>query len=45
MTCTEPYPDSDVGALEESYVTITPLQFNLTHRSLLEQMRTWPWQI
>jgi 5'-nucleotidase len=43
MTYTEPYPDSDVSALEEGYVTITPLQFNLTHRTLLEQMSAWPW--
>jgi 5'-nucleotidase len=43
MTYTEPYPGSDVSALEEGYVTITPLQFNLTHRTLLEQMSAWPW--
>src|SRR5207245_6334269 len=39
--CPEPHPDSDVIALEESYVTVTPLQFNLTQRPLLEEMRTW----
>src|SRR5947208_1363385 len=39
--CPEPHPDSDVIALEESYITVTPLQFNLTQQALLDQMRTW----
>ena len=39
--CPEPYPDSDVSALGESYITVTPLQFNLTQHELLEQMQTW----
>ena len=39
--CPEPHPDSDVIALEESYITVTPLQFNLTQQALLEQMQTW----
>jgi 5'-nucleotidase len=42
-TCPEPHPDTDVTALAEGYITVTPLQFNLTHQSLLEDMRTWQW--
>jgi 5'-nucleotidase len=35
------HPESDVAALAEGYVTVTPLQFNLTHNALLERMRGW----
>jgi 5'-nucleotidase len=41
--CPAPHPDTDVTALGESYITVTPLQFNLTDRALLEQMQTWQW--
>jgi 5'-nucleotidase len=43
--CPEPHPDTDVTALEEGYITVTPLQFNLTHRALLEQMKNWKWSL
>jgi 5'-nucleotidase len=43
--CPEPHPDSDVSAMSEGYITVTPLQFNLTHREFLEQMSTWPWKL
>ena len=43
--CPEPHPDSDVTALAEGYVTVTPLQFNLTQAALLEQMQGWHWQL
>jgi 5'-nucleotidase len=39
--CPEPHPDTDVTALEERFITVTPLQFNLTHAAFLEQMRGW----
>jgi 5'-nucleotidase len=39
--CPDPHPDTDVTALEESYITVTPLQFNLTQEVLLEQMKGW----
>jgi len=39
--CPEPHPDTDVTALEESCITVTPLQFNLTHATLLDQMQEW----
>jgi 5'-nucleotidase len=43
--CSEPHPDSDVSAMSEGYITVTPLQFNLTHREFLEQMSAWPWKL
>jgi 5'-nucleotidase len=39
--CPEPHPDTDVTALAEGYVTVTPLQFDLTHAALLAQMSKW----
>jgi 5'-nucleotidase len=39
--CPEPHPDTDVTALEERFITVTPLQFNLTNEAFLEQMRGW----
>ena len=41
LSCPDPHPDSDVSALAEGYVTVTPLQFNLTHAALLEEMGAW----
>jgi 5'-nucleotidase len=45
FTCPEPHPDTDVHAMGEGYVTVTPLQFNLTHAALLEQMKPWQWEL
>jgi 5'-nucleotidase len=41
LCCPDPHPDSDVSAMAEGYVTVTPLQFNLTHAALLEEMGGW----
>jgi 5'-nucleotidase len=43
--CSVPGKDTDVGALADSWITVTPLQFNLTDRKLLEQMQDWNWQL
>jgi 5'-nucleotidase len=43
--CPEPHPDTDVVALAEGYITVTPLQFDLTDTSRLADMRGWDWQI
>jgi 5'-nucleotidase len=43
-SCPEPHPDTDVGALAEGFITVTPLQFNLTECALLEKMRAWTWR-
>jgi 5'-nucleotidase len=43
--CPEPHPDTDVTALAEGYVTVTPLQFDLTHAALLADMAGWQWRL
>jgi 5'-nucleotidase len=43
--CPEPHPDTDVTALAEGYVTVTPLQFDLTHAALLGEMARWQWRL
>jgi 5'-nucleotidase len=43
--CPEPLPDTDVSALEEGYITVTPLQFDLTHAAKLREMQAWPWRL
>ncbi len=45
MRCPEPHSDNDVSALAEGYVTVTPLQFNLTHEALLRGMADWDWAL
>lgn len=45
LECPEPHPDSDVTALDESYITVTPLQFSLTDAMRLEAMRQWSWNL
>ncbi len=42
-SCPDPHPDSDVTALQEGYITVTPLQFNLTHAARLQEMSRWTW--
>ncbi len=43
--CPEPHPDTDVTALAEGFITVTPLQFNLTDRARLAEMGTWDWEL
>jgi 5'-nucleotidase len=43
FSCPAPLPDTDVAALGESYITVTPLHFDLTDRALLKEMRLWKW--
>ena len=43
--CPDPHPDSDVTALKDGYITVTPLQFNLTHAGQIERMREWNWHL
>jgi 5'-nucleotidase len=45
FSCPAPHPDTDVSALEEGYITVTPLQFDLTHAGMLRQMQDWPWRL
>jgi 5'-nucleotidase len=45
FTCPDPHPDTDVTALAEGYITVTPLQFDLTDRARLGPMRGWEWEV
>ena len=45
LECPNPHPDTDVAALADGYVTVTPLQFDLTHHALLERMNDWAWRL
>jgi 5'-nucleotidase len=39
--CPEPHPDTDVTALAEGYVTVTPLKFDLTDHARLAELQAW----
>jgi 5'-nucleotidase len=43
--CPDPNPDTDETALRERFITVTPLQFNLTHAGRLDEMRGWAWEL
>jgi 5'-nucleotidase len=43
FSCPEPHPDTDVTAMAEGYITVTPLQFDLTQAEMLEKMKEWKW--
>jgi 5'-nucleotidase len=45
FSCPDPHPDTDVMALADGYITVTPLQFDLTQRGLLQDMAGWPWEL
>lgn len=45
FSCPEPHPDTDVTALAEGYVTVTPLQFDLTDAARLAEMSAWQWRL
>jgi 5'-nucleotidase len=45
FSCPQPHPDTDVSAMGEGFITVTPLQFNLTHGPMLEQMQSWRWRL
>ncbi len=48
ITYAPPYhlegPETDVSALAEGYVTVTPLHFDMTHRQRLAEMGEWTWE-
>ena len=41
--CLEPHADTDVTALAEGYITVTPLQFDLTHHAKMAELQAWEW--
>jgi 5'-nucleotidase len=45
FSCPDPHPDSDVSALAERSITVTPLQFDLTQQALLAEMSGWEWKL
>src|SRR5262245_38954621 len=45
FSCPEPHPDTDVTALAEGYITVTPLQFNLTDATMLQTLTPWTWRL
>ncbi|VTR95364.1 stationary phase survival protein : 5'-nucleotidase SurE OS=Singulisphaera acidiphila (strain ATCC BAA-1392 / DSM 18658 / VKM B-2454 / MOB10) GN=surE PE=3 SV=1: SurE [Gemmata massiliana] len=45
FTCPDPHPDTDVTALSESYITVTPLQFDLTDHAKMEHLKEWEWKV
>jgi 5'/3'-nucleotidase len=45
VACPDPHPDTDEMALSEGFITVTPLQFNLTHHELLRTMSEWKWRL
>ena len=45
FSCPDPHPDTDVTALAEGYITVTPLQFDLTDAVRLREMSEWQWRL
>ena len=43
--CPDPQPGADVAALAEGYITVTPLKFDLTDHSRLEELRGRTWKV
>ena len=43
--CPEPHPDTDVTALAEGYITVTPLKFDLTDAARLAEVQGWSWKV
>lgn len=43
--CPEPHPGSDVEALNEGFITVTPLKFDLTDHTRLSELQTWNWTL
>jgi len=43
--CPDPHPDTDVTALAEQFITVTPLKFDLTDHTRLGAMRDWTWTV
>ncbi len=41
----DPHPDTDVAALNEQYITVTPLKFDLTDTARLREMQGWTWTV
>ena len=45
FNCPNPTPETDTAALRDRFITVTPLQFNLTEHTQLEEMYSWNWTL
>ena len=45
FSCPSPHPDTDVTALEEGYITVTPLKFDMTDHMRMMEMQSWEWKV
>jgi len=43
--CPDPHPGSDVEALNDGYITVTPLKFDLTDHAKLGELKDWEWKV
>jgi len=43
--CPDPHPDTDVTALAEQFITVTPLKFDLTDQKRMQEMQSWEWTV
>lgn len=43
--CPDPHPDTDEFALREGFITVTPLQFDLTQHTMLKSLQDLEWTI
>ncbi len=35
-------PDTDIGAIKKGYITITPIQIDVTHYGFMSELKKWP---
>jgi len=43
MDFSETDENADIHALEKGYVTVTPIQYDLTNHSFLDDLKSWDW--
>lgn len=45
FNCPAPHPATDTHSLADGFITVTPLQFNLTEKNQLREMNAWDWTL
>ncbi|MGL4420355.1 MAG: 5'/3'-nucleotidase SurE [Gemmataceae bacterium] len=45
FNCPDPHPDTDVTALAEQFITVTPLKYDLTDHARLQKMQSWSFDV
>jgi len=43
MDYSEPDPEADIRALEDGHISITPIRYDLTDHSYLDELKSWGW--